>query len=123
VAILHALALLLAFQLIGEAATFALALPVPGPLLGMTLLLAAVALRRDLLQLLRPTSSALLTHLSLLFVPAGVGVMLHVARVADEWLPIAVALTVSTVLAIAATALTFQWLARWQERSEPERRG
>ena len=41
----------------------------------------------------------------------------------DEWLPIVVALTVSTVLAIAATALTFQWLARRQEGTEPEQRG
>ena len=68
-------------------------------------------------------ADGLARHLSLLFVPAGVGVMLHVARVVDEWLPIVVALTVSTVLAIAATALTFQWLARRQEGTEPEQRG
>jgi len=112
VAILHALALLLAFQLIGEAATFALALPVPGPVLGMTLLLAAVALRRDLLERMRPTTSTLLTHLSLLFVPAGVGVMVHGARLAAEGLAIVVAIVVSTVLALAATALTVRTLLR-----------
>ena len=111
-AILHALALLLAFQLIGEATTFALALPVPGPLLGMTLLLVAVALRRDLLTRLKPTSSTLLTHLSLLFVPAGVGVMVHSARLAAEGVAIVVAIVVSTVLALAATALTVRALLR-----------
>ena len=111
-AILHALALLLAFQLIGEAATYALALPVPGPVLGMTLLLAAVALRRDLLARLKPTSSTLLTHLSLLFVPAGVGVMVHSARLAAEGVAIVVAIVVSTVLALAATALTVRALLR-----------
>ncbi len=111
-AILHALALLLAFQLIGEAATFALALPVPGPVLGMTLLLAAVALRRDLLARMKPTTGTLLTHLSLLFVPAGVGVMVHGARLAAEGLAIVVAIVVSTVLALAATALTVRALLR-----------
>ena len=111
-AILHALALLLAFQLLGEAATFALALPVPGPVLGMTLLLAAVSLRRDLLARMRPTTSTLLTHLSLLFVPAGVGVMVHGARLAAEGLAIVVAIVVSTVLALAATALTVRALLR-----------
>ena len=111
-AILHALALLLAFQLIGEAATFALALPVPGPVLGMTLLLVAVALRRDLLARLKSTSSTLLMHLSLLFVPAGVGVMVHGARLAAEGLAIVVAIVVSTVLALAATALTVRALLR-----------
>jgi len=118
VAILHALALLLAFQLIGEAATFALALPVPGPVLGMTLLLAAVALRRDLLARLRPTTSTLLTHLSLLFVPAGVGVMVHGARLAAEGLAIVVAIVASTVLALAATALTVRALLRDDGQSE-----
>ena len=112
-AILHALALLLAFQLIGEAATFALALPVPGPVLGMTLLLAAVALRRELLARMKPTTGTLLTHLSLLFVPAGVGVMVHGARIASEWLPIVVALLASTALAIVVTALVIQWTSRW----------
>jgi len=118
VAILHALALLLAFQLIGEAATFALALPVPGPVLGMTLLLGALALRRDLLARLRPTASTLLTHLSLLFVPAGVGVMVHGARLAEEGLAIVVAMVVSTVLALAATALTVRALLRDDGKSE-----
>jgi len=116
-AILHALALLLAFQLIGEAATYALALPVPGPVLGMTLLLVVVTLRRDLLARLKPTSSTLLTHLSLLFVPAGVGVMVHGARLAAEGLAIVVAIVVSTVLALAATALTVRALLRDDEDS------
>jgi holin-like protein len=112
VAVLHALALLLAFQLIGEGITFALALPVPGPVLGMTLLLIAVALRRDLLGRLKPTTGTLLSHLSLLFVPAGVGVMVHGARLAAEGLAIAVAIVASTVLALAATALTVRALLR-----------
>ena len=62
---------------------------------------------------LRPTCVELLKHLSLLFVPAGVGVMLHVARLAGEWLPIVVALLASTALAIVVTALVIQWSARW----------
>jgi holin-like protein len=118
VAILHALALLLAFQLIGEAATFALALPVPGPVLGMTLLLAAVALRRELLARMKPTTGTLLTHLSLLFVPAGVGVMVHGARLAAEGLAIVAAIVVSTVLALAATALTVRALLRDDDSRE-----
>jgi len=118
VAILHALALLLAFQLAGEAATYALALPLPGPVLGMVLLLAAVALRRDLLARLRPTTGTLLTHLSLLFVPAGVGVMVHGARLAAEGAAIVIAIVGSTVLALAATALTVRALLRDDETSE-----
>ena len=114
---------LLLFQCAGEALVRLAGLPVPGPVAGMALLCAALLVRRSPPASMSVAADGLARHLSLLFVPAGVGVMLHVTRVVDEWLPIVVALTVSTVLAIAATALTFQWLARRQEGTEPEQRG
>jgi holin-like protein len=86
--------------------------------LGMTLLLAAVALRRELLARMKPTTGTLLTHLSLLFVPAGVGVMVHGARLAAEGLAIVAAIVVSTVLALAATALTVRALLRDDDSRE-----
>ena len=42
--------------------------------------------------------------------------MLHVTQIEAEWVPIVSAIGMSTILAIAATAITFQWLVRWQER-------
>jgi holin-like protein len=111
---------LLLFQCAGEALARLLSLPVPGPVLGMALLFVFVLVRGGAPEALGVAADGLARHLSLLFVPAGVGVMLHVARVADEWLPIVVALGASTVLAVAATALTFQWLARRPERAEEE---
>ncbi|GAB4465055.1 MAG: hypothetical protein OHK0044_03250 [Burkholderiaceae bacterium] len=113
------LATLLAFQLAGEALAFGLKLPIPGPVIGMALLLAVLALRPTLLDALRPTATTLLQHLSLLFVPAGVGVMVHGQRLADEGMAIVAALVVSTVLALAATALTVH--ALWP-RGEDEAR-
>jgi holin-like protein len=106
---------LLLFQCAGEALARLAAMPVPGPVAGMALLLAALLARRRTPDSLTAAADGLARHLSLLFVPAGVGVMLHVGRLADEWLPILVSLVVSTVLAIAATAWTFAWLARRQE--------
>jgi holin-like protein len=109
---LETLAALLVFQTIGEVLSYALKLPVPGPVLGMILLLALLLARPATVARLRPTSLELLKHLSLLFVPAGVGVMLHIARIGREWLPIVVALVASTALAIAVTALVVTWTAR-----------
>ena len=103
---------LLVFQCAGEAIAWFTGVPIPGPVIGMALLFAVLFASRNARGALDVAADGLARHLSLLFVPAGVGVMLHVARVADEWLPIVVALAVSTALAIAATALTFQWLAR-----------
>ncbi|HMM54782.1 MAG TPA: CidA/LrgA family protein [Candidatus Desulfobacillus sp.] len=109
---LGALTLLLVFQLIGEIIAQLFALPVPGPVIGMAMLFAVLSLRGGASQPLRDTAQGLLQHLSLLFVPAGVGVMLHLHRIGDEWLPLAASLVGSTILAIAVTALVLRALAR-----------
>jgi holin-like protein len=109
---LGAITILLVFQLVGEAAAHLLRLPVPGPVIGLALLFAALVIRGSVPEDLRQTAGGMLQHLSLLFVPAGVGVMAHLARLREEWLPISVALVVSTVLTIACTALAMRWLMR-----------
>jgi holin-like protein len=113
---LAAITLLLVYQLIGEAIAFVFKLPIPGPVIGMLLLfltlIARGGMRGAFGSSLRDTASTLLSHLSLLFVPAGVGVMVHFGRIADEWLPILAALVGSTVLTIAATALSMRWLMK-----------
>ncbi len=107
-----ALATLLVFQLLGEALVRVLAAPVPGPVLGLALLLLVLVLRPAWLAVIRPTAQTLLQHLSLLFVPAGVGVMLHLQRLGDEALAIGVALVLSTLVGLASAALTMDWLMR-----------
>jgi holin-like protein len=116
---LQAIATLLVFQTVGEVLSYALALPIPGPVLGMALLLAYLLASERAVAALRPTCVELLKHLSLLFVPAGVGVMLHVARIANEWLPIVAALLGSTALAIAVTALVIRWTSRALAQEPP----
>lgn len=114
--LLAGLTWLLVFQSAGEALALATGVPVPGPVVGLALLLVALRLRdgRDTAAdaPLGVAADGLAKHLSLLFVPAGVGVMLHAARLVDEGAALAVALVASTVLALAATGLTFQWLLR-----------
>ncbi len=115
-----ALTQLLLFQLAGEVVARGFGLPVPGPVLGMLFMLAALAVRGGAGEELTATSQKLLQHLSLLFVPAGTGVMLHLNRVADEWLPLLVALVVSTAATLAVTALAMKLLARRvAEEGEP----
>ncbi|HUN93728.1 MAG TPA: CidA/LrgA family protein [Burkholderiaceae bacterium] len=107
-----ALATLLGFQLAGEVIAFGLHLPIPGPVLGMAMLLGYLAVDAGAAARLRDTSAGVLKHLSLLFVPAGVGIMQHAGRIGAEWLPITVALAASSVLSIAATAATIAWFKR-----------
>jgi len=109
---LGALTVLLVYQLIGEVLVQLTGLPVPGPVVGMLLLFLSLLLRGSAPEWLRTTSNELLSHLSLLFVPAGVGVMLHFQRLGAEWLPIAVALVASTVITIGVAALVMKALQR-----------
>jgi holin-like protein len=113
-------ALLLVCQLLGEALILWTGLPFPGPVVGMVLLFTGLALRGGVPEGLDRVVDGLLSHLSLLFVPAGVGVMLHIAMLRDEWLAISVALALSTVLTIAATGLLMSALIAWVERRRRE---
>ena len=118
---LTALTALLVCQLIGEAAVRLVGLPVPGPVLGLVLLLAFLALRREIPAALETTAGGLLKHLSLLFVPAGVGVLQHLARIQAEWLAIATALLVSSVATIVVTAVIMRAMIRLMKLDdEPE---
>jgi holin-like protein len=105
---INTLTLLLLYQLAGELLARAFHMPVPGPVIGMALLFLTLLARDRVSQELRAGSNSLLKHLSLLFVPAGAGVMLHLHRVADEWLPITFALIISTFAGMAVTALVLK---------------
>ncbi|MBF0255029.1 MAG: CidA/LrgA family protein [Gammaproteobacteria bacterium] len=113
-AFLHGITLLLLFQLIGELLVHLGQLPLPGPVAGMALLFITLILRRGLPESLSGAATSLLGHLSLLFVPAGVGVMLHFDKLAGDWLAIAAALLLGTLITLALTALLMQLLLRWQ---------
>ena len=98
---------LLICQLAGEVVARLLELPLPGPVIGMLILFAGLVLHGRIPDGLQTVSGGLLNNLSLLFVPAGVGVVTHIGLVAQAWLPLTIALVVSVVLAIAVTALVF----------------
>lgn len=109
---LNYLTLIFGCQLIGELVTRALEIPVPGPVLGMVILFLVLVFLGSIPEKLSAAADGLLNHLSLLFVPAGVGVMLHFPLLGNDWLAITVALVVSTVLTIAVTALVMSGLAK-----------
>lgn len=112
---LRGLTVLLGCQLVGEVLVAGTGLPVPGPVVGMVLLLAWLQWRRpaDDSGTVR-ACDALLRHLQLFFVPAGVGVVAHLALLRADALPIGVSL----VLSWLAGLLTVGWLvAAWTRRT------
>jgi holin-like protein len=116
---IEAITAILLCQLAGEGLARGLALPVPGPVIGLMILFLALVARGRL----RPHAPAaqetplgvlaafLLAHLSLLFVPAGVGIIGQADVLARHGVGLFVALVVSTAAALAVTALVFRAVA------------
>ncbi|MGI4861715.1 MAG: CidA/LrgA family protein [Janthinobacterium lividum] len=119
---LRAFVVILFFQCVGEGLSHAFHLPVPGAVVGMLLLLVALLLRPATAAVVEPASLELLRHLSLLFIPAGVGIMASASQVRSDALAVVVSVAVSTVLAIAVTALVMRALLRRQRRIAQSKR-
>jgi putative effector of murein hydrolase LrgA (UPF0299 family) len=104
--------LLVTCQLAGELVRVSIGVPLSGPVIGMALLFGLLTLLGRLPSGLKQTSQAILQHLPLLFVPASVGVIVHAARLREEWLAITAALVCSTVVTVVVTAFTMRALLR-----------
>ncbi|TVQ38586.1 MAG: CidA/LrgA family protein [Geminicoccaceae bacterium] len=115
---LHAFTLLLLCQLVGEVVVRALGVPVPGPVLGMVLLFVGLCIKGSVPPALDEVGGTLLRHLSLLFVPAGVGVISYLALIEAELLPLALAVVPGTLIALVVTGWAMSWLTRRQPEDE-----
>jgi holin-like protein len=106
---LKGLAWLLVCQSLGEVASRSTGVGLPGPVIGLLILL--VALNAAVVRIpVSAAADALLAHLSLLFVPVGVGVMTHLALVSEYGLRLLLVLAVSTWMGMAVTVLTLRAL-------------
>ncbi len=110
------LTLILICQLIGEVFVRALHLPVPGPVIGLVILLMILVCRDRFSYLavgslrdnaVEATAKGLLANLSLLFVPAGVGVIQQLDLVIQHGLAIFLVLAASVLVTLLITAGTF----------------
>ncbi len=104
--------LLVACDSAGKLLVHFTALPVPGTVVGILILLAGLGIVRRVPEPLLKVAEFLLMHLNLFYVPAGVGVMAYLMLLADDVWPIVTALFVSTFLAMLAAGFVFQWVAR-----------
>ena len=119
------LGLILLCQLLGEIVVRAVGAPIPGPVVGLIVLLVLLQ-GRDRIGLLRRgplgdggverAAGGMLAHLSLLFVPAGVGVVQHLDLVSSHGIAIFLILALSAIITLAVTAAAFIATARLLDR-------
>lgn len=116
--VLLGLAILLLAQMVGLALEQLLGLPVPGVVLGLVLIavLGLVRPTRAVVRAAEPAATPLLQHLQLLFVPPGVGIVLELESLAENALPIALAVGGSFALTLVVAGHLLQALLRRQDR-------
>jgi holin-like protein len=119
------LSLILLCQLAGEVIVRGFALPMPGPVVGLVLLLVLLLARDRFAGLARgplqqgrveTVSKNMLAHLSLLFVPAGVGVVQKLDLIAEHGLAVVAVLAISVVITLLVTVATFLLASRLMAR-------
>ena len=108
------------FQLLGEFLKKFFEMRIPGPVLGLILLLitliflkkfkkqAITNLKNDVVN----TSNYILSYLSLLFVPIGVGVVMHLSYLENNLFKVLIIVFISTILTIAGTAFLMEKINR-----------
>lgn len=110
--LLRQCAIILACLALAEAFIYLTGIRFPSALIGMLLLALLLKLGWVRLDWVQGVADFLMKYLGLFFVPPGVALMLYFDLIAAEWLPIVVAVLVSTVAVLAATGWTHQWLRR-----------
>ena len=104
------------FQLIGETIQKYFDLTIPGPVIGLILLLITLILLKDTKNIyikntkeeISSTSNYITSYLSLLFVPIGVGVVMHLSYLEKNYIPVLAVIFISTTLTIGFTALLME---------------
>lgn len=120
---IRTITILLMFQLAGEVIARGLGLALPGPVLGMAGLFLLLWARPALADRHAPAAQGLLSHLSLLFVPAGVGIVAHLDLFGAEGPALVAAILGSTVAAILVAVWVFLAVARLTGGAEADPQG
>lgn len=106
---------LIACQLVGEVIVRWLGLPISGAVVGMLLLFGLLVIRGllgrpEVPESINQAASGLISHLTLFFLPAGIGILFLGPEFAGQWWPLALAIVPGTIIACAVTAFIGQRL-------------
>ena len=109
---LNSIFIILFFQLIGEFIQKFFELSIPGPVIGLFLLLTILLFSKkshynipiDFKKNLIDTSENLLNYLPLLFIPVGVGVVMHLSLLEENLVSVMLVVIIGTLLTLALTA-------------------
>ena len=113
------------YQLIGESVQKYFELTIPGPVIGLIFLLFSLVLVRQTKSAfikktkeeISQTSNYITGYLSLLFVPIGVGVVMHLSYLEQNYIPVLGVIFISTILTIGFTAVLMEKINNYQKKN------
>ena len=111
---------LISFTFLGEIISKTLHLPVPGSVMGMLLLFGALYFKLIKVESLETVSTFLLDNLSILFLPAGVGIMVYYSVIQDSWWSLLLLAIVGTLLTMVVVGRVVQFVQRRYERTDSQ---
>ena len=103
------IAILFAYQFIGEVCVILFDLPIPAPVVGMFLLFITLLLTKKVYRGLQKIGDGLLRHLSLFFIPPAVGVIEYMGWLYEEWFWVGGVVIISNLLMVIITALILHY--------------
>lgn len=109
---LKQLCIVLVLLSLGEILNLRFNIPIPGTILGMVIVLFLMMIRVIKLKTIEHISSILLDNLALFFVPANVGIIVLYDQIKTVWVRLIIVLILSTIIVMAVTGLTVQFLDR-----------
>jgi holin-like protein len=100
------------FLFLGELLVSLIEMPIPGNILGMILVFAALKLKLIKIQSVKPASDKLLKYMVLFFIPYGVGLMSYFDFIKTNWNTLVLATGLSTLITLYVTAIIQQKLEK-----------
>jgi len=103
---------------VGELIVWLTGITIPSSIIGMLLLAALLQMKVIKLEWVKGMSDFLISNLGFFFVPPGVALMLYFDIIKAEFLPIAVATVVSTIVVLVVTGWTHQIFKKHGDTAE-----
>ncbi|MEH6626935.1 MAG: CidA/LrgA family protein [Motiliproteus sp.] len=111
----YALAQIMVFWALGESLHYLTDIPISGSVIGMLLLFVFLMIRAGVSIELERTSQTLISQLTLLLLPGGVGLFFLGERMHGQWLPLLSAILIGSLLSIVISLLLMNWLIKRKE--------
>ena len=125
---LRSLFIIFFYQLLGEAIQKFFEINIPGPVIGLILLLLTFIFfskkftqSKKIIKEISAISHQIINYLSLLFVPIGVGVVMHINYLGDNLFTIFSIIIIGTLVTLVFTAIVMEKTINFEKKNGKRR--